>query len=255
VLIRCAALFDKHELFHNFGRRTLDVFRYYLSMLSGDPANFENIAVDSAINDWLVALRDHAVRGLLVLGPEPLGAPGERRILAVHPPHLLDAAKALADSTDFAYEWSKTHSPHMVWRAISDAENTDHGHWSRLWWAKGFRSFVRVGFSLPGHRAFECYAFSLRTWSSHEEPASAAWHTSTIWPALRKSLIEAYSPLSPREAESLRLAFDGMTARAAAEVMGCSERTVNFHITNATNKLKVDSKLAAVQQAIFLGCI
>jgi LuxR family transcriptional regulator, quorum-sensing system regulator SolR len=247
--------FNKYALFPHSDRKALCVFRYHLSMLSGDPANFENIAVDSAINDWLVALRDYAVRGLLVLGPEPLGAPGKRRILAVHPPHLLDAAKGLAESEDFAYEWSATNSPHMAWRAISDAANIDDGHWSKRWFAKGFRSFVRVGFSLPGHRAFECYAFSLRTWSNHEEPASAAWHTSTIWPTLRKSLIEAYSPLSPREAESLRLAFDGLTARAAGEVMGCSERTVNFHVTNAMNKLKVDSKLAAVQQAIFLGCI
>ena len=61
--------------------------------------------------------------------------------------------------------------------------------------------------------------------------------------------------LSPRERECLVLAFQGLTARQSAERLQCTERTVNYHIANAMNKLKVDNKMAAIQRACWLGAI
>ncbi|UUZ65011.1 helix-turn-helix transcriptional regulator [Polaromonas sp. P1(28)-13] len=61
--------------------------------------------------------------------------------------------------------------------------------------------------------------------------------------------------MSPRELESLNLAFQGMTARESGEMLACSERTVNFHLANAMTKLKVDNKLAAIQRACWFGLI
>ena len=54
---------------------------------------------------------------------------------------------------------------------------------------------------------------------------------------------------------SLALAFEGLTARESGQRMHCTERTVNYHIANAMAKLKVDSKLAAIQRACWLGAI
>ena len=61
--------------------------------------------------------------------------------------------------------------------------------------------------------------------------------------------------LSPRELESLNLAFEGLTARETAARMDCSERTVNYHLANAMAKLQTDNKLAAVQRACWIGLI
>ena len=61
--------------------------------------------------------------------------------------------------------------------------------------------------------------------------------------------------LSPREQESLNLAFEGLTARETALRMDCSERTVNYHLANAMGKLKTDNKLSAVQRACWIGLI
>jgi len=53
----------------------------------------------------------------------------------------------------------------------------------------------------------------------------------------------------------LALAFGGMTARESAARLRCSDRTVNYHIANAMNKLKVDNKMAAIQRACWMGAI
>jgi LuxR family transcriptional regulator, quorum-sensing system regulator SolR len=51
------------------------------------------------------------------------------------------------------------------------------------------------------------------------------------------------------------LAFEGLTARDSAKRMGCTERTVNYHLANAMGKLRVDNKMAAIQRACWLGAI
>jgi len=65
----------------------------------------------------------------------------------------------------------------------------------------------------------------------------------------------ARSRLSPRERECLEHAFQDLTARQTAERLQCTERTVNYHLANAMNKLKVDNKMAAIQRACWLGAI
>jgi DNA-binding CsgD family transcriptional regulator len=51
--------------------------------------------------------------------------------------------------------------------------------------------------------------------------------------------------------------FD-ITQKAAAQTgksLVCSERTVNYYLSNAMRKLGVDNKLEAVQRAIWYGVI
>ena len=114
---------------------------------------------------------------------------------------------------------------------------------------------MRIAFPLTVGRAFECYLFSPLQWHDRSEAALLAWSALNIWPILKRSLAEARSPLSPRELECLKLAFQGQTARESGEILLCSEPTVNFHLANAKTKLKVDNKLAAIQRACWLGLI
>jgi LuxR family transcriptional regulator, quorum-sensing system regulator SolR len=224
-------------------------------MLTGAPVNFDNIELDDSFVDWLWAVKEFEVQGIVVLGPDIFSPHKSRHTLAVHPPRLREAAMQLAKSTDFFDEWAASRAPLVVWQTLA-AEGQNGGiNWRSYWQNAGFHSFVRVAFELPDHRAFECYLFSTKRWQTRNEPSMVAWTALNVWPELKQKLADLISPLSPRELQCLKLAFEGQTARETAAKIDCSERTVNFHITNAMAKLKVDTKVAAIQRAILLGCI
>lgn len=61
--------------------------------------------------------------------------------------------------------------------------------------------------------------------------------------------------LTPREAEVLAMAAEGMDNRAIAEVLVVTERTVKFHLQNAYRKLGVTNRTAAAAAARRLGII
>ena len=219
------------------------------------PVNFDNLGVDAVLADWVGALSDQGVESVVVLGPNPLGDRDDREVLAVHPPRLLGAAQALAESRDFGAAWRESDAPLVAWQDISKSSFEQASRWRRLWLAHGHQTLVRVAFSLPAGRAFECFMFSPRAFSDRAEAAALAWSAYNIWPMLRRAIAEQRVSLSPREQESLNLAFEGLTAREMAARMDCSERTVNYHLANAMAKLQTDNKLAAVQRACWIGLI
>lgn len=220
------------------------------------PVNFDSVSVDAILADWLCALSDQGVESVVVLGPNPTGGRDDREVLAVHPPRLLSAAQALSASCDFGAGWRDSDAPLVAWQDISkSAFSEQSGRWRRLWMAHGYRTLVRVAFSLPAGRAFECFMFSPKTFVGRPEAAELAWSAFNIWPMLRRAIAEKRLSLSPREQESLNLAFEGLTARETALRMECSERTVNYHLANAMAKLKTDNKLSAVQRACWIGLI
>lgn len=59
--------------------------------------------------------------------------------------------------------------------------------------------------------------------------------------------------LSRREIEVLKLSADGKTAYEIARILNLSERTVNFHVHRAIEKLGVNNKMAAVMVAVRSG--
>jgi LuxR family quorum-sensing system transcriptional regulator SolR len=220
------------------------------------PVNFDSVSVDAILADWIGALGDQGVEAVVVLGPTPQGGRDDREVLAVHPPRLLGPAQALAESRDFGASWRDSDAPLVAWQDISKSAFTEHaGRWRRLWLAHGLQTLVRVAFTLPAGRAFECFLFSPRAFADRAEAASLAWSTFNIWPMLKRAIAEQRMSLSPREQESLNLAFEGLTARETAQRMDCSERTVNYHLANAMTKLQTDNKLAAVQRACWIGLI
>jgi DNA-binding CsgD family transcriptional regulator len=61
--------------------------------------------------------------------------------------------------------------------------------------------------------------------------------------------------LTPREAEMLKWAAIGKTSWETSQITGLSERTVNFYLTNASQKLHASNKVAAVAKALRDGHI
>jgi len=219
------------------------------------PVNFDSLRVDAVLADWMAALREQSVESVVVLGPNPLGGRDDREVLAVHPPRLLAAAQALAQSQDFGASWRDSDAPLVAWQDMAQAAWGQADEWRRLWLTHGHQTLVRVAFSLPAGRAFECFMFSSRTFTDRAEAAALAWSACNIWPLLRRAIAEQRVCLSPREQQSLNFAFEGLTARESAAHMDCSERTVNYHLANAMAKLQTDNKLAAVQRACWVGLI
>jgi len=219
------------------------------------PVNFDSMGVDAILNDWLTALTEEGVEAVVVLGPVPTGTRDDREVLAVHPPRFVGAALALAQSMDFGACWRDSDAPLVAWQDISKAAGDTGNRWRRLWLAHGQQTVVRVAFPLPAGRAFECFMFSPRHLADRRDAASLAWSAFNVWPMLRRAIAEQRINLSPRELESLNLAFEGLTARETSLRMDCSERTVNYHLANAMGKLHTDNKLAAVQRACWIGLI
>lgn len=219
------------------------------------PVNFDSVSLDGILSDWVAALREFSVEAVVVLGPDPFGGSEDRQVVAVHPPLVADAANALAESRDFGAPWRDSDAPLVAWQTIAKTDSLHTSRWRLLWLAHGYQTAVRVEFSLPAGRAFECFMFSPRELTDRAEAASLVWSAMNIWPLVRRSIASARSTLSPRERECLVLAFQGMTARASAQTLHCTERTVNYHLANAMNKLKVDNKMAAIQRACWIGAI
>jgi len=63
------------------------------------------------------------------------------------------------------------------------------------------------------------------------------------------------TPLSGRELQCLAWVSRGKTSWETGVILGLSERTVNFHLCNASRKLNVYGRQACVAQAIRLGLL
>ncbi len=204
---------------------------------------------------WHGGLSESAVESVVVLGPDVSGSADSSRLLATHPLDSQAAAFALVHAGDFGEGWRPARVPLVAWQRLDTYLPSTGVDWRSSWLARGARTVVRISFGLPAGRRFDCLVFSTQALHHRDQAAALAWPTLEIWPALKAALVAVYCPLTPRELQCLVLAFDGLTARASAERMACTERTVNFHLANAMGKLKADNKITAIQRACWLGAI
>ena len=163
------------------------------------PVNFDSVVLDALLNEWLGMQGEHPAGAMAVLDPNPFGKPGQRLVLAVHPPRLLDAASDLAAESDFAASAGDANVQLVAWQHLEPSPYEQLRGWRRLWRDQGYQSLVRAAFPLPAARAFECFLFSNCLLRDRGDAARAAWSLMDLWPQLRKSLIEARCLLSPRE--------------------------------------------------------
>ena len=108
---------------------------------------------------------------------------------------------------------------------------------------------------MPRGKFMECYLMTPRALHDKSEATSLVWSILNIWPRVRRSIGEIACPLSAREKECLALAFDGLTAAESGQYLECTERTVNYYLSNAMRKLGVDNKLQAVERAVWYGVL
>lgn len=67
--------------------------------------------------------------------------------------------------------------------------------------------------------------------------------------------IKEEAHLTKRELECLKWATEGKSSWEISRILGCSEATVNFHISNIRFKFKVNTRQQAIVKAISLGLI
>ncbi len=125
-------------------------------------------------------------------------------------------------------------------------------HGLRVGWAqssfdaKGVAGMLTLARSDDDLSAAEISANSLRmSWlaqAAHESLARLIAKRSNEQPVL----------LTAREVDVLRWTADGKTSGDVGQIMNISERTVNFHVNNAVEKLGAANKTAAVIKAALL---
>ena len=93
-----------------------------------------------------------------------------------------------------------------------------------------------------------------------DKAAKMSWLTQIAHVGMSRCLGSRLLPeteihLTDRELTVLRWTADGKTSGEVSTILGISERTVNFHINNAVEKLGTVNKLAAAVKAAVLGML
>lgn len=210
--------------------------------------------VRMAMADWLGSLSEFKVKAVLVLGPDPGAANDHREVIALHPVEYHPESVALARSLAYGPSWRNSGSPLVAWANL-DPGHGDGDAWMRSWLERGVQSLVRVDFPVPFSQGFECFMFSARQLAGRAEAAGIAWTAMSIWPLLKDECVASRFGISSRERQILTELARGLTAKDAAAQVGCTERTVTFHLSNVMAKLKVPNKAAAIQRACSLGLL
>lgn len=209
-------------------------------------------SLDCIINKWLEELSEFSIEALIILSPDPFSTEESRLVRAVQPVKFLVEAKSLSENC-LSLNRVSSNQPLVGWQRISELDSGGIEAWTTQCLQHGLQSVFCIAFPIIDNRAFECYFFSTSAWHDQSAAVQLAWFAFNRWPELKNALIQEQSPLSPRETECLKLAFQGLTARESSEIMGCTERTVTFHVTNSLTKMKADNKLAAIQRACWFG--
>lgn len=131
-------------------------------------------------------------------------------------------------------------------------------------WAEAHARGLRDGISLPVLAANGIRGMFTVTRSTADADSDATtkldWLSNTVHQSMsravaRESFHAHEGLLTDRELEVLKWTADGKTSGQIAEVIGITERTVNFHINSAIAKLGASNRTAAVVRAIVSGLI
>lgn len=203
--------------------------------------------------EFVDSLAEQGVAAMVVLGPK--GAEEDARtVLTMHPWSCYAEATKLCNSSDYAGEWSREQSPLVAWRNLTDGEHCK-STWVGLWRKRGFQAMLRVEIPIAMGRSFECFLFSTKAFESSKCASGLAWAVMSAWPRIKAELVAQQQVLNHSEHLSLTHSARGLTALESAELMGTTERMVNFHIGNSLRKLAAPNKTAAVLKAILIGVI
>lgn len=134
------------------------------------------------------------------------------------------------------WEDARSHGLHVGW-----AQSAFDGQGN-----VGMMTLARGGEALTGQ---ELRAKALQmSWLAHTAHATMA----RISASKHHPYSTAATELTAREVEMLRWTADGKTSGEIAQITAISERTVNFHLNNAVEKLGAANKTAAAVKAAML---
>lgn len=130
-------------------------------------------------------------------------------------------------------------------------EASEHG--LRFGWSQAFYDAKGVGGLLTLARS----KVPLSELELKENSLKMSWLGQVAHQGLSRLILGERAPdgqimLTNREAEVLRWSADGKTASEVGEIMNIAERTVNFHVNNALEKLGACNKTAGVIKAAML---
>ncbi|HKJ09536.1 MAG TPA: LuxR family transcriptional regulator [Gammaproteobacteria bacterium] len=137
----------------------------------------------------------------------------------------------------------------------------------RFWedaWAHGLRfGWSQSCYDARGVGGLLTLARSAESMSAAEVRSllpKVSWMTQAAHEGMSRLLLPRYMPeasatLSAREIEVLRWTADGKTSCEVGMIMNIAERTVNFHVNSALEKLGAVNKTSATIKAAMLGLL
>jgi LuxR family transcriptional regulator len=149
----------------------------------------------------------------------------------------------------------------LVWSDDTFANARDlweeaRAHGIKVGWAQATRD--PAGFM--GYLALSRSAERLEEPELADKEYHMVWLTQVAHQAMSRFMSPALLPeqdikLSPREIAVLRWTAEGKTSGEIADILGITERTVNFHINNLMTKMNVTNKTAAAIRAAVMGLL
>ena len=123
----------------------------------------------------------------------------------------------------------------------------------------GVHSGLTIPFHSPGNRV-DLFSLSLRETNDINRRRVPIIYALAAQTWLRKSELttsidEEPIELSDREIECLKWCKEGKTYWEISQILHISERTVEFHLTNAMRKLGTNNRITAVVIAIYRGLL
>lgn len=95
----------------------------------------------------------------------------------------------------------------------------------------------------------------LRSYGRDIQTLASLFHATIIDAERPTAVLDGMSPITPREREVLRWSAAGKSYWEIAVILGITERTVRFFMSNARQKLNVVSNTQAVAEAVWRGLI
>lgn len=219
----------------------------HMARRSDDREEEESLA--QLVTDWLGSLHAFEVRALTIVGPSTSPQSQQREVWTTYPSPFVPAAETFARSDAYGATWRASNSPTMAWQNLSDGSA-----WSRSLMEHNVLSIVRCDVAMPFNAGFECVAMVGKQ-ITRGDAFEIGWALSNCWPTLKDAVIASRFGLTPRVREVLRVLAEGYTAKETAEIVGCKERTVGFHLTTAMQKLGAENRAAAILRACMLGVL
>ena len=154
----------------------------------------------------------------------------------------------------------------VTWSQITESPDYSKKDLEIIWEADA--SGLKAGFSVPIHGTIGewgifSFASGVNTQAQKVKFSDAIPVVQMLIPALQDTIrrlraAEMKDPqakLTKREKECLTWATEGKSSWEISQILGCSERTAIFHLTNAATKLGATNRYQAISKALLSGVI